>query len=193
MIDVKVLRAMHKAGASIEAIFAAIEADQAKDTERLNRQRELTTERVRRHRQRRQADCNALQAECNALQAKNTKEINGHAAPVTRYIQESLILSSSSESQRIKKDSREDVTRYFEKFWPPYPKKVGKKAAEKEWAKALKGGAKPEEIIAGLQKTKFPSDPQYIVHPARWLREGRWLDEGAPRNPHREFMKEYGI
>ncbi len=53
----------------------------------------------------------------------------------------------------------------------------------KVYAKALKDGAKPAELLAGLRRFKFADDPQFIPYPATWLNRGHWQDEGTPDQP----------
>jgi uncharacterized protein YdaU (DUF1376 family) len=67
----------------------------------------------------------------------------------------------------------------FQDFWSAYPRKAGKAAAERAWAKAMRVTT-AEAIGAALRAAKWPDDPQYIPHPATWLNQGRWDDE-APR------------
>jgi uncharacterized protein YdaU (DUF1376 family) len=65
----------------------------------------------------------------------------------------------------------------FDKFWNSYPRKVGKEAAAKAYAKALKH-VSLIEILEALEKQKPQwRDPQFIPHPASWLNAGRWADE----------------
>lgn len=71
----------------------------------------------------------------------------------------------------------------FDLFWAAYPKRVGKTAAAKAWAKAVKS-ANPGVIIAGLgsanaEWTAARTESQFIPHPATWLNAGRWADEPA--------------
>ena len=71
--------------------------------------------------------------------------------------------------------------RGFERFWLTYPRKVGKTAALKAWKAALKDGADPEEIIAGVQPAidqwrRENRDAKFIPHPTTWLNQGRWAD-----------------
>jgi hypothetical protein len=70
--------------------------------------------------------------------------------------------------------AREDV--FEDRFWKPYPRKIGKDAARKAWKAALKR-APPETILAGLAAYRWPEDPQFIPHPSTWLNGGRWADE----------------
>ena len=67
----------------------------------------------------------------------------------------------------------------FDDFWMAYPRKKGKGQAERAWTAAIKSAA-PEEIIAGLLRVKWPSEPKFIKHPATWLNGRCWLDEPDP-------------
>jgi len=75
----------------------------------------------------------------------------------------------------------------FAEFWERYPRRIGKAAARKAYAKALKAGTH-DEIMFGLSQ-QMPSlvsrEQQYIPHPSTWLTQERWNDEpdhNAPRN-----------
>ena len=70
----------------------------------------------------------------------------------------------------------------FGLFWNGYPRKVGKGAARTAWAKATKKSS-GTEILTGLDNAKWPTDPQYIPHPAKWLNHERWLDVVDTRDP----------
>lgn len=71
----------------------------------------------------------------------------------------------------------------FDEFWMAYPRKVGKAAAVKAWAKALNEGANPAVVVAGARR--LAADPnlppkRYIPHPTTWLGRGGWDDEPYP-------------
>ena len=69
----------------------------------------------------------------------------------------------------------------FEQFWNAYPKKIGKGAAEKAFAKAKKKPPIAEIIEAvrrqGESKQWIDSDGQFIPNPATWINQERWGDE----------------
>jgi hypothetical protein len=71
---------------------------------------------------------------------------------------------------------------FEERFWKPYPRKVGKGAALKAWRTACKT-ADPEQIIAGLTRFRWPDDHKFTPHPATWLNAQRWLDEPTHERP----------
>lgn len=69
----------------------------------------------------------------------------------------------------------------FEIFWKLYPRKEGKQAAKKAWAKAIKI-ATIQEILAGV--SQYLNDPNrvqaFTAHAATWLNAGRWADAPLP-------------
>lgn len=70
----------------------------------------------------------------------------------------------------------------FDAFWSAYPRKVGKQAAAKAFAKAAKK-TDPASIINGAHRMAAdPNLPQpaFIPHPATWLNQGRWEDAPYP-------------
>ena len=80
-------------------------------------------------------------------------------------------------------DAVSDAPDPFDEFWTHYPRKVGKDAARKAWAQAVKR-ADPSHIIAAALRFRhdpnLPADRGFIPHPATWLNQGRWDDEPLP-------------
>lgn len=73
----------------------------------------------------------------------------------------------------------------FDAFWATYPRKVGKEAARKAYAKALKK-TRADKIAAGVEELRIRvagKDQQFTPHPATWLNEGRWDDEASTPAP----------
>ena len=68
----------------------------------------------------------------------------------------------------------------FERFWFVYPRKVAKQEALREWLKIKPDDALADKIIEAVKMqvlgAVLKKDDQYTVHPARWLRGGRWDD-----------------
>lgn len=74
--------------------------------------------------------------------------------------------------------------RDFQTFWEPYPRKdSGRKTALQSWERAIKRGADPDAIMAGLARW-LPvwevTERQYIPHAATWLNQERWDAEPPP-------------
>ncbi len=64
-------------------------------------------------------------------------------------------------------------------FWTTYPRRVGKPAARKAWAKAVRT-TDPATIIAAAKsyaQQRLGQDAQFTAHPATWLNGERWADE----------------
>lgn len=78
--------------------------------------------------------------------------------------------------------SSSTALRGFDEFWSLYPKKVGKGAAERAWAKIRPDEQLRATIQAAIQRAMTSADwvkdsGQYIPHPATWLNQKRWEDE----------------
>ena len=86
-------------------------------------------------------------------------------------VKESRVLKNLSSFEN---DGDED----FDTFWHHYPRKVGKAAAKKAWAKAVKTEC-AQKIIASLEAYPFDrkDDGRFIPHAATWLNGERWADE----------------
>lgn len=70
----------------------------------------------------------------------------------------------------------------FPLFWEHYPRKVGKDAALKAWAKAVRR-ADPAYIASAAARyaaDRNLPEPQFIPHPSKWLNDGRWDDPPLP-------------
>lgn len=85
-------------------------------------------------------------------------------------------------------DDRARVRSDFDtRFWPAYPRKVGKANAEKAWRKIDPDPETVKDIIAAIavqrESDQWCRDGgQFIPHPATWLNGRRWEDEGATTN-----------
>ena len=73
----------------------------------------------------------------------------------------------------------------FETFWKAYPRKVGKDAARRAFAKVK---VPVETLVAAVEAQKSSTqwtkdNGQFIPNPATWLNQGRWEDEVADTTP----------
>ena len=80
----------------------------------------------------------------------------------------------------------------FDTFWKAYPRKVGKEAARKAFAKVK---VPVETLVTAVEAQKASPQwtkdgGQFIPNPATWLNQGRWEDEAegmaSPANQHRD-------
>lgn len=88
----------------------------------------------------------------------------------------------------------------FDEFWSAYPRKVGKDAAQRAFDKRKPDRPLLDRMLAAVAKQKASpdwtkDDGQFIPHPATWLNQGRWQDEGMPQRPltwgEQEMLKRY--
>lgn len=80
------------------------------------------------------------------------------------------------------KTAADTQSKRFEEFWTAYPKKVGKGAARKSWAKIRPDAELYEKILNAIAEAKTSEQWQaehgkYIPNPATWLNQSRWEDE----------------
>lgn len=116
------------------------------------------------------------QSAANCRNLPQSAAICGELRPESNPIQSNI--ESESESNPVSHArAREDDA--FSRFWAVYPKKVGKLAAQKSFAKVK---APVETLIAAVERQKQSSQwqkdgGQYIPNPATWLNQGRWEDD----------------
>ena len=163
------IKAMMAAGCSPEQIGAVLDVHAKADEEQRERQREK--ERLKKRRQR-------------ALSLNVPRDTRGHpgtpgdngdplslnGSPPTPYIRN--IDTPPSLNPPI--NNRHQPL--FDAFWRAYPRKVGKGAAQKAWAVAVRK-ADPEKIVDGVQRYPWPEDPSFVPHASTWLNGQRWDDE----------------
>lgn len=93
-----------------------------------------------------------------------------------------------------KSPARPEDTPGWTEFWQTYPKRVGKAAAVKAYAKAVRAAGESDDVqaaavilaalraaVAGWRHAE--TDPQFIPNPTTWLNQGRWEDEQLPGVP----------
>ena len=84
-------------------------------------------------------------------------------------------------------DTRGATDEAFAEWWSTYPRKVGKPAARKAFAGAMKGGATLEQLTEGLEGWatywQARDDPEFVPYPATWLNQERWNDEPPQQRP----------
>ncbi len=90
------------------------------------------------------------------------------------------VIQSESESES-KSKSKSETSRAsaFDAWWKIYPKKVGKEAARKAFAKVK---VPVETLISAVESQKSSeqwckNNGQFIPNPTTWLNQGRWSDE----------------
>ena len=106
-----------------------------------------------------------------------------HVTPCHTQIEE--IDKKENPSPVVPLLAEEDETDGFPDWWATYPRHVGKGAARKAYAKAVKT-VSPEALLAGVRRyaaARLGQDESFTAHPATWLNQERWSDEPTPPTP----------
>lgn len=97
--------------------------------------------------------------------------------------------SSLSSLQSESEEGKECEKGEFDRLWESFPKKVGKKAAQKAFQNA-RDRPNIDDLIASIQRQALSPQwtkdgGQFIPHLATWLNQGRWDDEPViPTGPN---------
>lgn len=81
----------------------------------------------------------------------------------------------------------------FEGWWAVYPQKVGKGAARRAYAAALRKGVTHQVLADGLARASpgmIAKEERYRPHAATWLNQERWLDQPGPPAPRETTMND---
>ena len=98
-------------------------------------------------------------------------------------IQSNPIRIQSESVTRVRADGAESdkpvENSAFERFWSVYPKKVGKAAARKSFAKVKEPIDRLVDAVEKQTKSEQwqRENGRFIPNPATWLNQGRWDDE----------------
>lgn len=139
----------------------------------------------------RKAHCEKQKATAEKRWNKDTTAIPDECHGISHGIAMAMPLANASirESLSTEKDglevqSERDIQ--FESFWSVYPRKVGKVAAKKAFAKIPKSVWPKLVPAVEVQKQSYQwsrDGGQYIPYPATWLTQGRWDDEVDQARP----------
>ena len=109
--------------------------------------------------------CSATEARCSATEAEpdllNKNQLNKKENPLVESAKKPADLTA------------------FETFWQAYPKKVGKKNAQRLWTREQLD-SQVEAICTGVQTHLLAGlwkELQFIPHPSTYLHQERWKDE----------------
>lgn len=107
-------------------------------------------------------------------------------SPLTTFEPSSNHQEEPSTERALVRAARNDG---FERFWSAYPSKVGKRDAEKAYAKAVKRIDSPDPpgvMLAAIERAAQGRRwlEGYIPNPATWLNQDRWEDQPDERSDH---------
>lgn len=187
------VRRMAELGAPAEAIalaVEAIEAEQAKDTERKARRAEQKArERAsKREHVARQSHDNA--ATVAPLSQDPSSPLAPPSFPPTPPNQPPYNPPTNQKPPKAPKGAGQAYSDAFERFWAVYPKRDGsnpKAPAFGKFATKVRGGADPEEIVAGALAYAHDmrgKDAQFVAQAVTWLNQERWNDHRPTAPPN---------
>ena len=111
------------------------------------------------------------------------------AHPITKDITHPIASTSTSTSISTSSSSlhSSSLDAEFEQFWNAYPKKVGRKAAQKAFQNA-QDRPRINDLLAAIATQRaspqwLKDGGQFIPHPATWLNQGRWADVAVAVRP----------
>lgn len=119
-------------------------------------------------------------------------------APVpNRSLLYSPLLNSSLSSPKSE-EGKESEKGEFDRLWDVYPRKVGKKAAQKAFQNA-RDRPRIDDLIASIQRQALSAQwtkdgGQFIPHLSTWLNRGQWADVPTVTRPSvfEEFLARGG-
>lgn len=101
--------------------------------------------------------------------------------------QPSLSLSLSPSPSLSKNTSLAELaSESFAEFWSAYPRKAGKRNAQKAYLAAVKRGISPDLILKAAKlyaESRHGTDLRFTKHPSSWLNGGYYDDEPEPPPP----------
>ncbi len=116
--------------------------------------------------------------DARALPKHTTSNANQNQEPEPRT---NIIPPTPKGDEVSKAKKQEQFSEAFLTFWNTYPRKTGKGAAWKAWKNADR--PELEVILNAIRKARQSPDwlkerGAFIPHPATWLNQARWEDEG---------------
>ena len=103
----------------------------------------------------------------------------GNLPPDTVEAREETCATAEAEEPRTAETT---AKKRFDLFWSAYPKKVGKKDAQKAWKNAKVNTELFDRIMTAIGRARTTDQWQrengrYIPNPSTWINQGRWDDE----------------
>lgn len=119
------------------------------------------------------------------LSFKNHQVINNREAesvlPSRVKVASRRVQGEGRKEGKERKEGTESDDSLFDRFYEAYPRKVGRPAAIKAFAKCKADEALVDQMVAAIEEQKQSAqwakdDGQFIPHPATWLNNERWTD-----------------
>lgn len=113
------------------------------------------------------------------------KSVANTESEIESEYEDEIITESEGDVEKRDTSPRAGASVYaarFDEFWAAYPKRVGKGAAQKSWAKIKPSAALHKKILAAIADGKESEEwsregGRFIPNPSTWLNQSRWEDE----------------
>ena len=91
-------------------------------------------------------------------------------------------LDKIREEEITNKEEIKNTCAIFDQFWAIYPRKTGKQAASKSFAKL--SNADQQEAINNIARLYSQTPVQFVPHAATYINGKRWEDQAIQRTPN---------
>jgi hypothetical protein len=91
-------------------------------------------------------------------------------------------LDKIREEEITNKEEIKNTCAIFDQFWAIYPRKTGKQAASKSFAKL--SNADQQEAMNNISRLYSQTPVQFVPHPSTYLNGKRWEDQAIQRTPN---------
>ena len=91
-------------------------------------------------------------------------------------------LDKIREEEITNKEEIKNTCAIFDQFWAIYPRKTGKQAASKSFAKL--SNAEQQEAMNNISRLYSQTPVQFVPHPSTYLNGKRWEDQAIQRTPN---------
>lgn len=178
MITSKIVRLLANANVTGSELFAILEAIEEANVVTPNVREQSVTQAALRMRKVRENKRKKLEQDSEQLR-EPCEQRSGDISIGSKVVVE--------EEERKITGEQACVTKYhadFEEIWMEFAKKVGKEAAYRQWKKSRK--TVEHAILLKAVKAQAvkdrAGDMTFVPHPATWLHDGRWMDEGLVKD-----------
>ena len=122
----------------------------------------------------------AKQIEASAKQIEASAKQTEASAKQTEA--DKIRLDKIREEEIRKKEEIKNTCAMFDQFWAIYPRKTGKQAASKSFAKL--SNADQQEAMNNISRLYAQTPVQFVPHAATYLNGKRWEDQAIQRTPN---------
>lgn len=173
-----ILAPLVAAGVDPETILKTVEAWEAQQENALEKRRESDRKRQAAKREKSKCHVTSRDVTVTVRDTPSSPEVSPHT-PLPNPS------NPNTPFAPLKGGSSPTKSGEFSEFWATYPHKVGKRDAEKAFAKA-RTRAPFEAIMAGLRRYASKTDDRPWCNPATFLNQDRWEDAPSEAPPQRQ-------